>query len=98
RIQGLMNYGAAGYTPNTYDPSVIDHVVAVAYDDGVEAVRRLAREEGIFCGISSGAAAFAARNLAAELGPGHRVVFVVADFGERYLSHDVFDEQYALAR
>src|SRR5437899_9647237 len=86
RTQGLMNYGAAGYTPNTYDPSVVDHVVAVGYDDAVATARRLARDEGIFCGISSGAAAFAALNVAAELGAGHRVVFVVADFGERYLS------------
>jgi cysteine synthase len=92
RTQGLMNYAAAGYTPSTYDPSVVDQVVAVDYDDAVDTVRQLAREEGIFCGISSGAAAFAGRRLAAELGPGHRVVFVVADFGERYLSHEVFNE------
>ncbi|HYE65305.1 MAG TPA: pyridoxal-phosphate dependent enzyme, partial [Pyrinomonadaceae bacterium] len=65
-------------------------VVRAEYDDAVEMARRLAREEGIFCGISSGAITWAARETAKELGEGKRVVSIICDFGERYLSHEVF--------
>jgi cysteine synthase A len=86
KIQGL----GAGFVPGNYDASVVDRVVAVSYEDGVETARRLAREEGIFCGISSGAITFAALSLARELGEGRRVLSVICDFGERYLSHELF--------
>jgi cysteine synthase len=86
KIQGI----GAGFVPANYDPEVVDRVVAVSYEDAVSTARRLAREEGIFCGISSGAITFAALSLARELGEGKRVVSIICDFGERYLSHELF--------
>jgi len=86
KIQGI----GAGFVPGNYDASVVDRVVAVSYEDAVTMSRRLAREEGIFCGISSGAITFAARELARELGEGKRVLSIICDFGERYLSHELF--------
>lgn len=87
KIQGI----GAGFVPRNYDPAVVDQVVRVDYNDAVEMARRLAREEGIFCGISSGAITYAARDAARELGQGKRLVSVICDFGERYLSHELFD-------
>jgi cysteine synthase A len=66
-------------------------VIQVDYGDAIAMARRLAREEGIFCGISSGAITHAARNVAQELGAGKRVVSIICDFGERYLSHELFE-------
>jgi len=86
KIQGI----GAGFVPKNYDPSVVDRVVQVTYDDAVATARRLAKEEGILAGISSGAILHAALNLAKELGPGKRVVSVVCDTGERYLSTPLF--------
>ncbi len=87
KIQGI----GAGFVPRNYDPSVVDRVLQVDYNDALAMARRLAREEGIFCGISSGAITWAARNVAQELGPGKRVVSIICDFGERYLSHELFE-------
>ncbi|HMF55270.1 MAG TPA: cysteine synthase A [Pyrinomonadaceae bacterium] len=87
KIQGI----GAGFIPRNYDPSVVDRVMRVEYEDALEISRRLAREEGIFCGISSGAITWAAREVAKELGAGKRVVSIICDFGERYLSHELFE-------
>ncbi len=89
KIQGI----GAGFVPRNYDSTVVDRVVTVEYSDAVEMARRLGREEGIFCGISSGAITWAAREVAKELGPGKRVVSIICDFGERYLSHELFAAQ-----
>ncbi|MBC7910230.1 MAG: cysteine synthase A [Pyrinomonadaceae bacterium] len=86
KIQGI----GAGFVPRNYDPAVVDSVMTVDYGDAIEMARRLAREEGIFCGISSGAITWAAREVAQELGTGKRVVSIICDFGERYLSHELF--------
>jgi cysteine synthase A len=86
KIQGI----GAGFVPGNYDPSVVDRVVRVAYDDAVAVARRLAREEGILAGISSGGILHTALGVARELGTGRRVVSVVCDFGERYLSTPLF--------
>ena len=87
KIQGI----GAGFIPANYDPAVVDRVIQSDYNDALEMARRLAREEGIFCGISSGAITWAAREVAKELGAGKRVVSIICDFGERYLSHELFE-------
>lgn len=88
KIQGI----GAGFVPRNYNPAFVDNVIAVDYDDAIEMARRLAREEGIFSGISSGAITWAALQVARELGPGKRVVSIICDFGERYLSHELFEK------
>ena len=82
RIQGI----GAGFVPRVLNRRVIDRIVPVRDEDAVVMMRRLAREEGLLVGISSGAAAWAARQVARELGPGRRVLAVLPDTGERYLS------------
>jgi cysteine synthase A len=79
-----------GYTPPLYDPTLIDGVEAVGTDEGNEMARRLAREEALFAGTSSGANVVAAIRVAERLGPGSRVVTLMADSGLKYLSTDVF--------
>jgi cysteine synthase len=87
KIQGI----GAGFVPRNYDPSVVDDVRRAEYSDALEMSRRLAREEGIFSGISSGAITVVARDIAREMGEGKRVVSIICDFGERYLSHELFE-------
>jgi cysteine synthase A len=87
KIQGI----GAGMIPAIYDASVVDRVIDVAHDDAVHYARRLAKEEGIFVGISSGAATWAAIEVAKELGRGKRVVAVLPSTGERYLSTPLFE-------
>ena len=89
KIQGI----GAGFVPRNYDPAVVDRVIRADYTDSLEMARRLGREEGIFCGISSGAITWAAREVAKELGEGKRVLSIICDFGERYLSHELFEAQ-----
>ncbi|MEW6756774.1 MAG: cysteine synthase A [Acidobacteriota bacterium] len=86
RIQGI----GAGFVPANYDPSVVDRVVRVGFDEALDGARRLGLEEGILAGISSGAILHAALGVARELGPGKRVVSVVCDSGERYLSTPLY--------
>jgi cysteine synthase len=86
KIQGL----GAGFVPKNYDGAVVDRVMQVSFEDSCDTARRLAREEGILAGISSGGILHAALQVAAELGPGKRVVSVVCDTGERYLSTPLF--------
>lgn len=89
KIQGI----GAGFVPGNYNPQVVDRIIQVDYDKGIEFARRLTKEEGIFCGISSGAITWAALQVAKELGAGKRVVSIICDFGERYLSHELFAQQ-----
>jgi len=91
KIQGI----GAGFVPSILDTKVYDAVITVATKDAIEMTRKLARLEGIFVGISSGAACFAAIKVAQELGPGKNVVVVLPDLGERYLSTDLFAENPA---
>jgi cysteine synthase A len=86
QIQGI----GAGFIPAVLNLEIIDRIVPVEYADARETTRRLAREEGILCGVSSGAICWAALKIADELGEGKRVVTILPDFGERYLSTDVF--------
>jgi cysteine synthase A len=85
-IQGI----GAGFIPEVLNIAVIDEVVRVSYASARDTARRLARLEGIFVGISSGAVAWAALQISKRLGPGKRLVAVLPDLGERYLSHDLY--------
>ncbi len=88
KIQGI----GAGFIPETLDLSLIDRVETVTDDDAIEMARRLAKEEGILCGISSGAATAAAVRLGKlpEF-KGKTIVVILPDLGERYLSTVLFD-------
>ena len=83
KIQGI----GAGFVPRTYDPSVVDEVLDVQNDDAILASRQLAQQDGLLVGISSGAAAFAATELAKRPeNKGKTIVTLLPDTGERYLS------------
>jgi cysteine synthase A len=87
-IQGI----GAGFVPDNYDPAVVDEVIRVTNEAALEMARNLARQEGIFVGISSGAVARAGLEVASELGKGKTIVAVLPDTGERYLSTLLFEE------
>jgi len=89
RIQGI----GAGFVPAILDRKVIDQIIRVDDEQAVAAARRLAREEGLLLGISSGAAVHAALQVAAELGAGKNVVAIAPDTGERYLSTGLFGDE-----
>jgi len=71
--------------------SVINQIIAVKDEEATEMVRRLAKEEGLLVGISSGAAAFAVLQVARELGKGKTAVVILPDSGERYISTGLFE-------
>jgi len=71
--------------------AIIDEVIQVPDEEAMAMARRLPREEGIFAGISSGAAVWGALQVAARLGAGKTVVTVLPSYGERYLSTGLFD-------
>ena len=82
KIQGI----GPGFVPRILDREIITEVVTVGDEEAYEMTLKLARQEGIFCGISSGAACFASMKVARSLGEGKKVVVVFPDTGERYFS------------
>ena len=80
-----------GFVPPNFDRSVVDRVVQAWEEDAFPLARRLAREEGLFVGMSSGAITWAALQIARELGPGKRVAMIAPDSGARYLSTTLFE-------
>ena len=87
KLQGI----GPSFVPAIYDAKVVDRIFDVTFDQAVSTARRLAKEEGIFVGISSGAIAYAALQVAKELEKSKRVVTVLPDTGERYLSTPLFE-------
>jgi cysteine synthase B len=88
RIPGIRKWPAA-YLPKIYDPTFIDETILVSQDDAEEMARRLAREEGLFAGISAAGACWVALQVAQRL-ENATIVFIVCDRGDRYLSTGVF--------
>jgi cysteine synthase A len=86
KIEGV----GIGYTPPLWDPALVDEIVAIKTDDAKEMARRLAREEALFAGTSSGANVLAALQVAKRLGPGAKIVTLMVDSGLKYLGTDVY--------
>jgi cysteine synthase A len=87
KIQGI----GAGFVPKVLDPAILDEVVTVTNENAFDTARRLAREEGILCGISSGAAVWAALQVARRPeAAGKLIVVILASSGERYISTELF--------
>jgi len=87
KVEGI----GTSFTPKTFDPSVCDEVMMVTDDDAFGMVKRLAAEEGVLAGSSGGAAVFASLKVAARLGGGKRLVTIIPDSAERYLSKRIFE-------
>ncbi|MDP2863020.1 MAG: cysteine synthase A [Desulfobacterales bacterium] len=92
KIQGI----GAGFIPGVLDRSVIDEIITVSNDNAFEAARSLAKKEGMLCGISSGAAVWAALDYAKrDDAKEKRIVVILASTGERYISTDLFKDTFA---
>lgn len=87
KVEGI----GASFIPETFDRSVCDEVLKVIDDDAFDTVNALAAKEGVLAGSSGGAAVFGALQIAKRLGPGKRVVTIVPDSAERYLSKNIFE-------
>lgn len=89
-IPGIRRWAPA-YLPKIFDPKKVDRIMDISQEEATLMTRRLAKEEGIFAGMSSGGAASAAFRLSNELDSG-TIVFIVCDRGDRYLSSDLFGQ------
>jgi cysteine synthase A len=87
KIQGI----GAGFIPDVLNTEIYDQVIQVSFEDAINTARKLAKLEGIFAGISSGAIAWAALNIVVKnFNEGENIVFIVCDTGERYLSTELY--------
>ncbi|MBS5925920.1 MAG: cysteine synthase A [Clostridium sp.] len=87
KIQGI----GAGFVPGNYDSSIIDEVVQVTDEDAFKTAKDFAAQEGVLIGISSGAAVFAALELAKKVGKGKKILAIAPDGGEKYISMGLYD-------
>ena len=87
KVEGIGNT----FIPATFDASVCDEVIKVTDDEAFDTVKLLASQEGVLAGSSGGAAVFATLKIAARLGAGKRVVTIIPDSAERYLSKKIFE-------
>jgi cysteine synthase len=87
KVEGI----GTSFTPKTFDPSVCDEVMMVMDDDAFTMVKALAAQEGVLAGSSGGAAVFASLKVAERLGKGKRIVTIIPDSAERYLSKKIFE-------
>jgi cysteine synthase A len=87
KVEGI----GASFIPKTFDRSVCDEVIAVTDDDAFATVKLLAARDGVLAGSSGGAAMFASLAVAKRLGAGKRVVTIIPDSAERYLSKKIFE-------
>ncbi|MBP9538835.1 MAG: pyridoxal-phosphate dependent enzyme, partial [Leptotrichiaceae bacterium] len=85
-IQGI----GAGFIPGVYDGNIVDEIIQISNEKSFEFGNRMSKEEGLFLGISSGAAIAAAYEVAKRLGKGKTVLTISPDGGEKYLSTDMF--------
>ena len=90
KIQGI----GAGFIPEVLNTKIIDEIITVTNNDAIETAKRLIKEEGIFCGISSGASVYAALQVAKRKeNKGKMILCIVCDTAERYLTTDLFKEE-----
>jgi cysteine synthase len=89
KFQGM----GPGFVPHNFDRSVVDRIIPALEEDAFPLARRLASEEGLFVGMSSGAIAWAALKVARELGEGKRVAMISPDSGSRYLTTELFSDE-----
>lgn len=89
KFQGM----GPGFVPDNFDRSVVDRIIPALEEDAFPLARRLASEEGLFVGMSSGAIAWAALKVARELGEGKRVAMISPDSGARYLTTELFSDE-----
>ena len=87
KIQGI----GAGFVPDVLNTEIYSRIITVSNEEAMQSARDLARDDGIFVGISAGANVFAARQVAAQLSPEQNVVTILCDTGERYLTTNIFD-------
>jgi cysteine synthase A len=87
KVEGIGN----NFVPETFDSAVCDEVIKVTDDEAFGMVKQLAAQEGVLAGSSGGGAVFAALRVARQLGAGKRVVTIVPDSAERYLSKKIFE-------
>lgn len=87
KIQGI----GAGFIPGNYDPKVVDEIFKVKDEDAIKMAKLFAREEGVLVGISSGAAIYAALQIAKKIGKGKKVLAIAPDGGEKYISMGIYD-------
>ena len=87
KIQGI----GAGFIPRVLNLELVDNIIAVSDEDAIETCRQLARQEALLLGISSGAAIFAALQLADNMGKGKKILAIASDSADKYISTELFD-------